>query len=249
MLLVAPIVMGILPGEVGALAGWLVWGQGPFLRRLAVHWSIGLALLGCLLIGILAATADMPVNNGVVQEALVPLCLLPIMSLAVQLPMWPLRTHFGWRVEQISPDADAAKPIPLSILDILCGTAVVALSLGLVRATHLQGFFPFWIQVAVGLLIIFGASLIFLLPAMIFILRWKEAGTGVGLFAAYIFLGVLGVIAVPSAVAQSPPPGEAFIAMLTGFFAFAATLAAPLFVLRASGYRLTWPRDRQHEGL
>src|SRR4051794_6490146 len=45
MRLIAPIVVGILIGQIGAGASWLVWSDGRFSRRLAIHWSVVGALL------------------------------------------------------------------------------------------------------------------------------------------------------------------------------------------------------------
>src|SRR5262245_41135031 len=44
IILIAPPIVGVVLGEIGAMACWLVWGPGSFLKRLAVHWAIGVAL-------------------------------------------------------------------------------------------------------------------------------------------------------------------------------------------------------------
>jgi len=61
----------------------------------------------------------------------------------------------------------------------------------------------------------------------------------------YSFLTAILLMALASAFSGRGPPGEVFLALLLGSCAFTATTAAPLFVWRACGYRLVWPRDRR----
>jgi hypothetical protein len=136
MLFFGPLIVGVLCGEVGAMACWLVWGEGSFLRRLAVHWGIGLAISLCLLCGFLlvfAFTDYVWEFRRIFYAAAGFGCVLPTASLSAQLPLWPSRTHFGWRVARTERDETSGNRQPLSIRDILTGTAVVAVSLGLVR--------------------------------------------------------------------------------------------------------------------
>src|SRR5262245_42089846 len=102
-----------------------------------------------------------------------------------------------------------------------------------------------WIGVVVGLLIIAGRSLVSLLPAVIFVLRSKETVIALSLLFGYAFVVVIGAITITAVVVGSAPPAEALVMTLIWSGAFAATLAAPLLVMRATGYRLVWPRDRR----
>src|SRR5262245_20457377 len=45
------LVLGCTLAQGNTLAAWLVWGDGPFLRRLAVHWGIAGALCAIWLAG------------------------------------------------------------------------------------------------------------------------------------------------------------------------------------------------------
>jgi hypothetical protein len=250
ILFLGPLMFGVLSGELAAMAQWLVWGEGTFLRRLAVHWAVGMALLGCLLLGGLAAMADTAtVNSEMLREAAIPLSLIPSFSLATQLPLWPLRTHLGWAVESTDRHARLRRLSPLSILDILSGTAVVALSLGLVRAAPFpdREFISPWIEIVIGLLIVAVLSLVTVLPAVLFILRFKEGGLGCAVFAGYILMAVIVLFAISATVFGGGAfiDGDAVFAALLAASSFAATLAAPLLVMRAAGYRLVWPRDRR----
>ena len=56
--------VGMFPAQLGALTLWLVWGPGPFLRRLAIHWLGGLALFAAWALGMaIAFGADAPAPN------------------------------------------------------------------------------------------------------------------------------------------------------------------------------------------
>jgi hypothetical protein len=237
--------MAVLPGEVGALALWLVWGDGPFLPRLAIHWAVALGLLASLFVGVVAATAEDRFFNDIVREFLAIIaCLLPISSLAAQLPLWPLRTHLRWRLERAAAEATAEKPQPLSILDILSGTAVVAVSLGLIRLAPVpEGATPFWGELAVTLLCILGVSLFSLLPASLFVMRFQSGGQGVAALAGYTMVVALGLLGLVAVLSNGGLPGEAVFVFLVSCFCFASTLAAPLVILRSCGHRLVRPRD------
>jgi len=102
-----------------------------------------------------------------------------------------------------------------------------------------------WMQVAVMALMIIGIGVIVFLPAMIFLLRMKEVSWAIGAYFGYPLLVAFGFIAIGSAVTGDIPPGEAIFSMLWGGFVFTATVGSPLFVWRACGYRLVWPRDRK----
>jgi hypothetical protein len=243
-----PIVVGVLLGQFGAMALWLVWGEGPFLRRLALHWVVGLLLLCGFFLGLVVAMFDAgPMSESWWRDFAMLLCVVPAFSLAAQLPLWPLRTDFGWSVERVGGNTAVKKPVGLSISDILCGTAVVAVSLGLVRAgPNASGEFSvYFAEIGMTLAVIFVASLICLVPATLFALRIKEDLVGIGLFAGYALLPVISLLVVSLSVGGSALPVEVFFAVFFGSIIFAAMVASPLWVLRACGYRLVWPRDRR----
>src|SRR5688572_12944327 len=51
MLIVAPAVIGILIGQVGAMACCLVFFPGPFVRRLLIHWGVTIVLSVAFVVG------------------------------------------------------------------------------------------------------------------------------------------------------------------------------------------------------
>jgi hypothetical protein len=248
MWLLVPLASAVLAGEMVALACWLVWSGGSFLRRLAVHWAIGAALLMTLICGILLAAAGTQTSGQTFRslgEALVIACCLPTISLAAQIPLWPFRTHLGWRIVPPGEVASGAKDQPLSILDILSGTAVVAVSLGLIRFLPRVPSSFMWMQMATMSVAIAVTSIVVMLPAIILILRVRAVAVGAGVYFGGVALSVYGLIVVVGLLSNRFPPGQMFFSTVWSSLWFAATVAAPLFVWRWCGYRLVWARDRR----
>jgi hypothetical protein len=255
-LIIVPLAFGIICGQVGALALWLVWGEGPFLRRLLIHWIAAASLAIALSLGLALTIADQssPFGRGDVLRSLeVVFCLLPAISLLGQLPHWPLRIYCGWRVERPA-SLPTASSQPLTILDMLSGTAVVGITLGLLRV--LAGFnsgggIPasfVWMEAAMPAVIALGVSLLIGFPALLCLLGTSDATTGVLWFGGYLVLGVLSIVGIPSFVSGGlsiEPLAAVLLVLLLGTFVLGATVAAPLLVLRLCGYRLTRPRDRR----
>lgn len=240
------IIAGILLGQLGAMTFWLVWSEGTFIRRLAIHWGVAVALVACVLVGMIIAIPMPPGYHPVdVWELIMPFLVLPLVSLGVQIPLWPLRTHFGWRVQEDGLEPARERPKALSILDILCGTSVVALSLGMARAAVMSAPGLYVMVLAMWVVAAVCVSMVILLPAVTFVLRSKEAPIGIAMLFGYAILTAIICMVVAAAATGDGPPGEVIFALLLGCFAFTASMAAPLFVWRACGYRLVWPRDRR----
>jgi hypothetical protein len=90
-------------------------------------------------------------------------------------------------------------------------------------------------------------SLLILLPALFFLLRWQCAAAGIAVFSGYLFflffVGVLTPAVIWWATVGRFDPIEVLLRG-TAYFSFAATATSPLWIWRWCGYRLTWPRDR-----
>jgi hypothetical protein len=165
-------------------------------------------------------------------------------SLAAQLPLWPLRTHLGWRVERSSALTTTEPPKSLSIGDILVGTSVTAVTLTLVRLVP-NGSPSLWAVAAIMAAVVCGISVIAAFPALLLTLRMRELPAGIALLALYALIVGFVLIAVFATAPGGGPPGEFVLGMFIAIYAFAATVISPLLVLRSHGYRLSWPSDRK----
>jgi hypothetical protein len=259
--------VGLFPAQLGALTLWLVWGPGSFLRRLAVHWIAALALFAAWALGIAVAIGgdgparELPSIWGAVC------CSLPIVSLAAQLPLWPLRTHLGWRVDRLREEASAdprldrslalpsppdATRQPLAIRDILTGTVVTAVALAGIRAVAAltdarqaggQVDPGFWLGWGLAVLIIAAVSLLGFLPALCLLLRGDEPAPRVALWLAYVAVVALVTIVVVAGLVGAGPNAEPFVGLFCLLASFALALVVPLLLARSLGWRLVLPGD------
>jgi hypothetical protein len=231
-------ILGVSLGQLCAAAIWLVWGEGPFLSRLAIHWLVGLAMFGPMAF----VKADTLTPARIVMQV----CSLPAMSLAVQLPLWPLVTYCGWRIEQQASCGAMTQPQTLSLRDLFAGTGVVAVTLSLLRAAANRSLSP-WEELVPLMIGVSVASLLILLPALFFLLRWQCAAAGIAVLSGYLFflffVCVLTPFVIEWATVGRLDPIEVLLRG-TAYFSFAATATSPLWIWRWCGYRLTWPRDR-----
>jgi hypothetical protein len=269
-LVIVGLVLGVFPAQVGALTLWLVFGSGPFLLRLAAHWGIAFGLFAAWALGCAAAMADGPTRElPEVLSAVV--CSLPLVSLAAQLPLWPLRTHLGWRVELPNDEKGSGvlggerlsnmekpcppktpgplAPDPLTIRDILVGTVVTAVAVaGLRIFPQIWGrgeYFweGYWMAWAIGAGVIALVSLLALLPAITMLLRIRDtAGASLAWLGYVATAGFVTVVAI-GLIARAGPPPEFIVGLICVFTSFALTLGLPLWIVRAHGWRLVMPRD------
>jgi hypothetical protein len=246
--LVAALGAGVLAGELGLATLWLVWGPGSFGRRLVVHWSVGGALYVCWGLGLVASFAGSSPPPDLPEMLVTILLALPIVSLAVQLPLWPLRTHFGWRIERSW--ADHSQPQSLSIRDLILATVVTSVSLACLRlmptalASPAEVYWSVWgIAVAISAV----ASTLSLLPATVIVFRTRETAAAVITvitLAAYTAVAWIATC-VLGTLFGGPAPAEIYIAILVCYGGFASTVGLPLLILRGDGYALTFASERK----
>ena len=245
------VTVGALAAEVALATIWLVWGPGSFLRRLVVHWSVGFGLYFAWAFGFALAFSSEMAAGEVPKAWGTVLCSLPIVSLAAQLPLWPLRTHFGWRIELPPRDAPLEPAQSLSIRDIILGTVVTSVSLAALRLMPQwnQGGMDagYWTAWAIAVACIAGASALVLLPAVFLVFRISDLSAATGALCGYGVAAWLATILIASAFAGSPP-AEAVFAIAFCYASFTATLAMPLLIARSRGCELTLARERERRG-
>jgi hypothetical protein len=243
-------VVGYFCAQFGLAAMYLVWGLEPFPRRLIKHWIVALGLFGSWAIGFAMAFGDRS-GEGIPEVWGSVLCTLPLVSLAAQLPLWPLRIYLGWRIEQPGGAAHG-EANALSIRDMILGTVVTAVTLAALRLVPgLAGFAApreseMWIMWAIWGLSIAGASTVALVPATLVSFRMQDGGAaagvlgGIAVVAWVITLSILGAMGPGGSM-----PGEFVAGIALVYGSFTATLALPLFLVRSRGYRLTFAGERK----
>ncbi len=245
---IVAVATGALAAELALATIWLVWGSGSFLRRLVVHWSVGFGLYCAWAFGFALAFSNEMAVGEVPKAWATVLCSLPIVSLAAQLPLWPLRTHFGWRIDVPRSDSALAPPQSLSIRDIILATAVTSISLAALRLMPQWGqgavSAGYWAAWAIAVLCIVGVSALVLLPAIFLVFRLSDLSAATAALCGYGVAAWLITILIGSALGGSPP-AEAVFAIAFCYASFTATLAMPLLIARSRGYELTFARERE----
>ncbi|QDU29183.1 hypothetical protein ETAA8_42900 [Anatilimnocola aggregata] len=240
---------GVIASQLGLLSLGVVLGQEEFWRRTAVNWGVGLLLLFCLSVG--SAAADQT-SHGRSHEPLGPrqvVCLVPLIFLGAQVPLWIARTMFGWRLVRAAngplgeskPSAFSPEP-HLTLRDLFSGTAIVAITLGIARlATGEQSALSrseFWLAAGLGSLGAAAISLISLLPLLRLFFS-AELGSAWFFALPYgFFIGVI-LLALPlSRLIGARPDAMQIFGFFCAIFGLIASLGAGLTLICRSGWQL-----------
>jgi hypothetical protein len=235
--------VGCTLAQGNLLAAWLVWSEGPFLRRLLLHWGVA-GLLCWLWIAGLAFSARQ--HDSAMVGSIVVLAV-PLVSIAAQLPLWIARLAFGWRIVRQVSEVSTIDEEPLTIRGLMLATLLVAVAFGLAR---LMPNIPRGKEAALGppLLLTAAISTIAMLPAGRLLLGMRRLGHALTWSVVYaaLLIGLVGVVVelqirfAPSSLA----PYFAYVWLSSLMLGFAATLMLTGIVARAFGYRLARGRRR-----
>ncbi len=218
---------GVAWSQITLYAIWCVLAPFPFVLRLVVGAAIAVALSGAFVFGLaLAGPMDRTMFSSVE-----PLFHIPILSLALQLPLWSLRLFFSWRIVHQSTDANAE---PLLIRDVFACTAFIAVVLGATRCIEEPG-----LVIVLGVTL-FAFGLVTALPAVA-IMRMREMWVGVLVFALPGGLPLLLVLTV-FGLAQGEMPFEVPAGTVLLLSSFYGSASCALIAARMLGYRLVWGR-------
>ncbi len=233
--------LGMLVSQLAALSAVLVFGEARFWLRLLAVWAVGYGLALSFVAGVILVEG----SSNVAEPIRIICCGLPLVALAVQTPLWAARLYCGWRIAR---PGQTAQQRPLSIGDILGGTAVAALTVGAVRfvaQNPRQADLGFWIGWGIAVPSIAGISLIAILPVIYFVLRVERVGLGCGLLIGYAAAAALiAMCGIGLVFSRSPPPTEFFFLLTMMIGTVASAHLGLLALIRGYGYRLIFPSDR-----
>jgi hypothetical protein len=131
----------------------LTCGPGRFFHRLVAYWLVVGWISGCVLASAVlgrwlsqwlerfsspsGAFVHDSYSNMMDYDGMRAAAALPVLMLGFQTPLWLGRIVFGWRLQRASGDSpgstESAPQKSLSIRDLMIGTAIIALSLGLLQ--------------------------------------------------------------------------------------------------------------------
>lgn len=234
---------GSIVGQGALLAILLVFGPGPLWQRLAGH--VALAAMASLMWGIGFVHVNWrDMEHWGEATFMVALCL-PLLLLFCQVVPWFFRLFLHWRIEFSIRNS---QPLPvfvaerLSIRDYLVGTSLVAVTMALVRAGKPASmpdpnYWSLWITIG---LVLAALSLIAVVPIVYFTLGMRRSWWGVvGVLA---LTGLASVPAIWLLRGVPLPPVPLIIAIPALMGGFTGTVAVPLWIARACGYRLVTER-------
>lgn len=238
--------LGMIPAQFAILSIALVFGEGKFWVRLAAHWCLSL-LLGLCWAGGFLASMRYGVQEHHLHEVLRGLCALPVIALATQLPLWPIRCVFGSRLIRRADGAEeGTKDAKLTIADLFAATAVVAVSLGAARGAPLPDHLRtnpqnYWTAMGLISVAAAGLSLIsipvvlwFFAKALSLVLAWFLTFVyGLAYWILLMLLVATGVFGLPFLEPMQ------MLDLMVWILSYALGIAAALTPLRDSGVVLT----------
>ncbi len=240
--------LGAIGAEPGLLAIAAVFGPGVAWHRYLVVNSVVLLLAVTGATSIFMSELDFrkPSPVGHVWPYIL---LVPILFCACQLPLWPLRSFFCWR---IAKEQGVLETVPrLSIAGILAATAVIAISLGAVRlGRDSQSFLVgaqansqmWWPLTGILAATITTISIAFLPVFTVVIFRTRSLLLGLlgaAAWSALLFVAAITITRLINGGWPFPIPWHWPAAIVAGF---TVGIVVPLIVVRLYGYRLHWGR-------
>jgi hypothetical protein len=170
------------------------------------------------------------------------LLYLPLLAIAIQLPLWVVKFWFGWRVQHRVEPAGPRGGETFSIRDMFLATGAVALALTAARfAPQDEGPGQRWFLALIVIALATAAvSLIAVLPAVVATLRVRRLWWSLPITLLLQGAALFGLFIVICRIEGHSPSlrdrvGTAWMA--AGFF---LSLTGPLLVARGLGYRLVW---------
>lgn len=245
--LAAPIVytcFGVIGAQAGLHAVWCVLAPVGPVMRLATGVGAGLLFLVAWALGFTLFTFEQPLRYNYRWEfvSVVLLCL-PLVVIAIQLPLWAARIWCRWHVVHVTDSSGQSTYKAIGIRNMLVATGVLAMALSAAQLAAPDGTVS-GAAMLLPLLIGAGAaaavSLSTTLPAMAATLHavrpWR-AMICVLLLQVLILLGILSIVAVFVGLPRRGGVGVTFMAI-----GFTACLNGVMLAARGLGYRLLWGR-------
>ncbi len=239
-------VAGAAAAQVGLLAIWAVLGPQPLLVRWSASLAVGVLLWCVWLMGVdFVESLD---SAEIAGGALV----LPLILLAVQVPLWILKAATGWRIVLTGTKipTSPAEVRQFGLQHILGATTVMAVALGLASlalpgggAASLPDISQ-WLELMLACLMVCVVSALSTIPCLwaAFVARNKAGGAVV--IGVYVLL--VSVLALIVLSAWGPGPAVEGLRLFLPFLGgVAAVLLGGLHAARSAGYVLLRPRRMQ----
>lgn len=227
---------GTVAGQAGLIAIWAVLGPRRWFVRLPAALAVAALLLALLGAG-MAIETHLPWSD--IGHAFL---FLPMVFLAVPLPLWVRRFVGGWRIVRgdAEPELFASGSRQFNLQDLLGATVVLAIMLGLASVGLAEEGEMGETWIPLFLFCLGGAvwSAFCTLPCLwaCFVARDKARSA---LAIAGCLVGITAIlVVVVSAFAGRGPPAELVVAFFLFHAALVGVMLGVLHLLRANGYVL-----------
>jgi hypothetical protein len=236
---------GGMAAQLGLLTIWGAVGLGKAWQRQLLVMGVGGLWIGAWVAGrfLLKERGFSPSWN---ESA--PAFCLPLVLLAMQLPLWIFRVLAQWRL--VSNDGIApSKPPQMTIAGILGAMTLIGISLALVKlglqVIESEETAFWWTAVAVACASGGIISLLVLVPITVLMLRLNSWLAGLGLSVLFL-LAIVSIAVITTAAITGNMRSMSFgtyLAFPAAFSGLVGGLLLPLVLIRLANYRLRWGRE------
>jgi hypothetical protein len=237
-------VMGAIGAEGVLFSVWCVLAPTSWVVRLLSGLASAFVLFCAWCIGFAASVSDQPWRDWP-SDAITALLWLPLLLLAVQIPLWAAKFWFRWRITDQEGGVQTEVSQSFGIRHIMAGTGTIALCLTMAKygSDQIEG--DAFVGLAIATLFVMLISTLTTVPATVAALRSRRLFVSLPVFltintailAAYIVIISAVILKEWPPLADVVPQGGAMVLSHT------ACLAGPLLIGRWLGYRLRWGRE------
>ncbi len=242
---------GLVGAQVALLAIWCVLAPISPSKRLVAAVTTGTLLLGAFGVGFLVRVDPGRFDiTAWFTEMLLALLCLPLVLIAMQMPLWAARYWLHWRVAPFGDDCPKPGGHHFRVRDLLIATGVVAVAFSAVQlaAPLSMKSATFLVSTVVIALVCAGISLISTVPIVLVALGARRFAWVIPLLLLWGTAAIYGTIRAFVTFAAVGPfmRGRDLAAMASAYF---VCLAACMLLARWLGWRLRWgSRPRQKLG-
>lgn len=219
---------GAVIAQAGLLATWHTLFPGRLLKRTLATVGVGGLLLVPWMLGGLFDPAYPP-RNYMIRDLAALFACVPLVILAIELPLWVLRIWAGWTAQIPGGRPQRSR---FTIQQAIVLTGVTAVAFALARLSELD-----WGNIGIVAGCLAGLSLVVLVPMIWMALRLQRTWVANVCVMLYV---------VPVTIASTATflkPGPPLAAVLP--FSFGVVCGGSLMVARRLGYRLVHERDAE----
>jgi hypothetical protein len=238
-------IFAVIMVQFPLFAAWIVLAPVELPRRIAVAlatagawffaWTLGMLLLSLL-------------ERYAIELAEMIWSLffcLPLVLLAVQIPLWVARVWFGWRIVDLNRAGNGPPREHFHLRHFFVATGVVALAFALARLGNtrdVESTEEFMLAMVILAIVCGLISTCTLLPLLVATLRGRRVWLYIPFTIGLLWILLSVAFMVLSAFAPTGMSRGELFAVHVMFLTYVGLLAGIFYLARLCGYRLAWGR-------